>query len=203
MSGESATAQAESVSSSDRREALRRVLSSALLRRSFRLRRFLSFVVETSLENENGQLTEQKIGVALFGRRPSYDTSADNIVRVNATELRKRLEQFYAGDGADETIIIEIPRGTYMPTFQRRLRTPETVPVKPFSTLEVSAFVQGPPRGDREPPALQSEEGSPHSARLSRQVKMMPLLALLLMLSIGLTPYQTLRIRSLEQQLEP
>ena len=64
--------------------------------------------------------TKQEIGAKVFGRAPSYDRSQDNIVRVNATELRKRIELYFATDGAHETLVLEIPRGGYKPIFRRR-----------------------------------------------------------------------------------
>jgi hypothetical protein len=65
---------------------------------------------------------EQQIGVAVFGRSPSYDTSQDNIVRVNAMELRKRIDLYFANEGQDEPLVFEIPRGSYSPVFHLRLQ---------------------------------------------------------------------------------
>lgn len=56
----------------------------------------------------------------MFERARDYDTMRDNIVRVHASTLRKRLEQYFAGEGANEPLILEIPRGNYAPVFRTR-----------------------------------------------------------------------------------
>jgi hypothetical protein len=97
-----------------------RLACSVELRRAARLRAFLVYVCEQALHQDGAGLHEQEIGAAVFGRPPGYDTSIDNIVRVNATELRKRLEHYFAEEGAAEEIILEIQRGNYAPVFRRR-----------------------------------------------------------------------------------
>jgi hypothetical protein len=108
----------------ERRALIERVAASAHFRRSARLRDFLLYVGGQSLKDGCPEINEQEIGVKVFGRRSSYDRSQDNIVRVNATELRKRIELYFASEGAHESLILEIPRGGYKPVFHRRL--PET-----------------------------------------------------------------------------
>jgi hypothetical protein len=98
-----------------------RIAASIELRRAARLRAFLLYVCEQTLNHGVTGIHEQEIGTAVFGRPTSYDTSIDNIVRVNATELRKRLEHYFSEEGIREEIILEIQRGSYSPTFRRRL----------------------------------------------------------------------------------
>jgi hypothetical protein len=104
----------------ERLALLDRVSRSPQLRRASRLRELLLYIGKQSIELGRTELHEQEIGTAVFGRPPSYDTSQDNIVRVNATELRKRLESYFATDGTDELCVLEIPRGGYSPVFSRR-----------------------------------------------------------------------------------
>jgi hypothetical protein len=108
----------------ERRALIERVAASAHFRRSARLRDFLLYVGGQSLKDGCPEINEQEIGVKVFGRPLSYDRSQDNIVRVNATELRKRIELYFASEGAHESLVLEIPRGGYKPIFHRRL--PET-----------------------------------------------------------------------------
>ena len=105
-----------------------RVSRSPQLRRASRLRELLLYIGKQSIEKGRTDLHEQEIGCSVFGRPSSYDTSQDNIVRVNATELRKRLESYFATDGASEAWVLEIPRGGYSPVFSRRV---ESAPVAP------------------------------------------------------------------------
>jgi hypothetical protein len=108
-----------------RRLLVERVAASRYFSRSARLRDLLLYVCERS----DGEIHEQEIGEKVFGRAHDYDTSSDNIVRVHASMLRKRLEQYFAGDGADEPVILEIPRGNYAPAFrEREIEAPPAVP---------------------------------------------------------------------------
>lgn len=99
---------------------LDRILSSPQLKRSARMRELLAYVGRRALEDGCEQLHEQEIGTDVFGRSAGYDTSVDNIVRVNATELRKRIDAYFETDGIDEPLIMEIPRGSYIPVFRHR-----------------------------------------------------------------------------------
>lgn len=103
---------------------LERAAASTALKRAARLREFLFYVGTKSLKEGRTDIHEQEIGQAVFGRRDSYDTSQDNIVRVSATELRKRVDAYFATEGRDEPLIFEIPRGSYTPAF--RMRAAET-----------------------------------------------------------------------------
>jgi TolB-like protein/tetratricopeptide (TPR) repeat protein len=109
------------------REELGRVLASSAFAQNERLGRFLRFVVERHLESRSGECKESVIGVEVFGRRPDYDPNQDSIVRTEAGRLRSRLVEYYAGDGRDDPLIIEIPKGGYSPAFRRPdvVRQPE------------------------------------------------------------------------------
>ncbi len=93
------------------REALERVLTSHAFRKSEQCQRFLRYVVERRAEPE--RLRERSIGVEVFGRPPDYDTAEDPIVRVRATEVRKRLAQAYGESNRDDAVRFEIPAGSY------------------------------------------------------------------------------------------
>jgi hypothetical protein len=108
------------ISSKQRAAALERVAGSLTFKRAARLREFLIYVGRKSVAGHPDEIHEQEIGKLVFGRPDSYDTSLDNIVRVNASELRKRLETYFATEGAEDQVIIEIPRGSYTPVFRRR-----------------------------------------------------------------------------------
>ena len=107
---------------------LERILASSQLRRAARLREFLLFVGKRSIKDGLDQIHEQEIGANVFGRPPDYDTSLDNIVRVNASELRKRIEDYFVTDGAGEALVMEIPRGSYKPVFRPRTVLPGVEP---------------------------------------------------------------------------
>lgn len=112
----------------ERRALVERIAASEQFRRSTRLRDFLLYVGRQSLINGCPEINEQEIGIKVFGRSPSYIRSQDNIVRVNATELRKRIDLYFASEGAHEPLVLEIPRGGYKPVFHRRLPLAEALP---------------------------------------------------------------------------
>jgi hypothetical protein len=117
-------AAAEQPSAEERWALIERVAASEQFSRSVRLRDFLLYVGKQSLREDSPEIHEQEIGAKVFGRPASYDRSSDNIVRVNATELRKRIDSWFSTSGAQEPWVFEIPRGSYMPVFHRRVAEP-------------------------------------------------------------------------------
>jgi TolB-like protein len=97
---------------------LERVLASAGFARNERLSRFLRFVVERHLEGRDSEIKESLLAIEVFGRLPSYDPKQDPIVRTEARRLRARLSEYYLGEGKDDQLIIELPKGGYVPIFR-------------------------------------------------------------------------------------
>jgi hypothetical protein len=93
--------------------ALERILGSPGFRNSKQCQRFLSYVLQKTMEGEDDLLHERTIGIEVFGRPPDYDTSEDPVVRVRANEVRKRLAQYYVDTGAADPIRLELPAGAY------------------------------------------------------------------------------------------
>ena len=101
-------------------EALDRLRRSQTISSSEKLVQFLSFVVETTLNGNARHLKETIIGVSVFGRTPDYDPKVDSVVRSQAWRLRSKLNEYYQAEGAEDPLIIDIPRGSYVPVFVRR-----------------------------------------------------------------------------------
>jgi len=99
------------------RAQLNRVLESPAFRGSKRCQHFLRYVVEQTLDGHVDSLKERTLGVEIFDRQASYDTSEDAIVRVKANELRKRLAVYYVEAGHEQEVRIELPSGSYAPEF--------------------------------------------------------------------------------------
>jgi TolB-like protein/Tfp pilus assembly protein PilF len=110
------------------REHLRAVLSSAAFAGSKRAQEFLQLVVEHALADRGESLKERMIGAQMFGRPVDYDTANDAVVRVKATEVRRRLAQFYRESGPDPLVRIELPVGSYVPKFLCHAEDSPTVP---------------------------------------------------------------------------
>ena len=111
--------QTASVAATDIRAELGKVLRSAEFVRRPQLQRFLNFVVEEALAGRGAQLKEYVLGVGVFGRPADFDPRIDSLVRVEARRLRAALETYYAGEGRADPLRIEIPKGSYLPSFLR------------------------------------------------------------------------------------
>jgi hypothetical protein len=100
-----------------------RIAASGSLGRSQLLSDFLLYIVDRIIQGRIDEITEQQIGVIVFGREEAYDSNDDNIVRSYARKLRKRMEEYFATEGRDELLRIEIPRGGYVPIFSDNIGT--------------------------------------------------------------------------------
>lgn len=99
------------------REHLREIIASPAFKGSRRSQQFLRHIVEKTINGHAHEVKERSLGVDLFARSPSYDTGEDAIVRVTASDVRKRLHQFYSETRFD--IRIDLPSGSYVPEFHR------------------------------------------------------------------------------------
>src|SRR5216684_4153680 len=93
------------------------IVKCAAFKGSPRSQAFLKHVVEKALHGDSVDLRERSIGIALFERPAAYDTADDAIVRVTASDVRKRLLQHYGNIGAASKIRIGLPSGSYVPEF--------------------------------------------------------------------------------------
>jgi TolB-like protein len=99
------------------RDHLKDVTASHAFAGSKRTQDFLQLIVEHALEGEVDSLRERMIGAEMFGRPVDYDTGSDSVVRVKATEVRKRLAKFYLESNGNHAVRIELPSGSYVPRF--------------------------------------------------------------------------------------
>ena len=98
-------------------EELDRILASRYFRSAGRSRQFLQYVVHHKLAGHVEQLKERTIGAEVFHRSPGYATGEDPVVRVQAGEVRRRLEQYYQTAVGDSPLSIKLPLGSYSPVF--------------------------------------------------------------------------------------
>jgi hypothetical protein len=100
------------------REQLKRLLAHPLFTNSKRYPVLLAYTVEQTLLGHANELKERTIGVEAFGRELSYDVNLDPVVRTTAAEVRKRLIQYYYNTEHAGELIIELPLGSYVPSFR-------------------------------------------------------------------------------------
>lgn len=129
-------------------DQLNKLVQSRLFARSGRMRRFLQFAVQHALAGTGDQIKEYSVGVEVFDRRQDYDPRTDPIVRVEARRLRAKLKTYYASEGRSDSIVIELPKGAYIPVFGsraaasnvRRVEAVQTaIAVLPFANLSPEA----------------------------------------------------------------
>jgi TolB-like protein len=101
------------------RESLARMLSSRQFASAERRRKLLEYLVDEALAGRGGDLKEYKIGVDVYGRDAStYDPRVDPVIRVDIGRLRTKLAEYYAGEGRNDAVRIELPKGSYSVLFQ-------------------------------------------------------------------------------------
>jgi len=117
-------------------QQLDRLLANPHFSNSRRFPSFLRFIVSEELEGRGDQLKERTLGVHVFGRDASYDTTSDPIVRVTAAEIRKRIAQYYQEADSPGELRISLPPGSYVPHFEW--------PVKPSTLTEPAPLAPSP-----------------------------------------------------------
>ena len=105
-------------------EHLQAILASRPFVNAARARRFLTHIVEQTLAGRTDGIKELVLGIEVFDRPRDFDPKLDTVVRVEAGKLRKRLEEYYADEGAEAPLRIEVPKGSYVPQFQYRPQQP-------------------------------------------------------------------------------
>jgi hypothetical protein len=113
-------------------ELVLRITESPHLIGSVRLRDFLLHVAACAIRETPEDATEQQIGIQVFQRSPGFNSSEDSIVRSQARLLRLKLAAYFDAEGASEPLVIEIPKGHYLPVFlpSRRLEFVRESPVE-------------------------------------------------------------------------
>ncbi|MEE4175176.1 MAG: hypothetical protein V2I57_13070, partial [Xanthomonadales bacterium] len=99
------------------RAQLERILGHREFQATDRMRNFLRFVVEETLAGKARRLKGYTIATEVFGRDEDFDAAHDPVVRIQAGRLRRAMERYYLVAGGDDPIVIDIPKGGYVPVF--------------------------------------------------------------------------------------
>lgn len=154
-------------------ESLQMILRSSQFKNAVQLQSLLKYVVERSIEGQEGALKERIIGMSVFGRRADYDTASDPIVRSRMGLLRKRLAHYYQSrESQGSAIEIIISNGSYRPTFVLR------------NSSKYDANLEGPAESRTDPATAHSAEehlepdgialSALHDSRLARVARWWP-----------------------------
>src|ERR1039457_5750540 len=96
------------------------LVSSNALHGSESLCKLLRYLANHALERPGVSLKEYQIATEVFGRRPDFDPQLDSTIRVQAGRLRGKLAEYYGSEGAEDPILVQRPKGTYVLQFHRR-----------------------------------------------------------------------------------
>lgn len=108
---------------------LERILSSGEFHATERQRQFLIFVVREAIAGRGQELKAYTVATKVFGRSADFDQATDPIVSIHANKLRRALERYYLVAGREDPLHIDIPKGTYVPTFRTQSSAqPATIP---------------------------------------------------------------------------
>lgn len=137
--------------SDPRWQVTQRVVASPQFARSRLLAKFLLYIVSETMQDRKANITEHRIGVQVFDRAPAYSPVEDNIVRNYARQLRRRLAEYFSGEGAAEPLHIDIPLGAYVPLFvaaqtpgSNQNGDPPSLPFAAGSPAQMIALAPGP-----------------------------------------------------------
>src|SRR5450755_2692510 len=113
------------------RDQLNRILSSSVFKNSRVLSCFLKFVTDSTLAGKEQEIKEYSIGIHVLSRSKDFNPQLDSVVRINAGRLRRALKEYYYEAGKMDPVLIEMPKGGYIPIFQpyihfQNLETEET-----------------------------------------------------------------------------
>jgi hypothetical protein len=97
-----------------------KLINSHSLRSAESLCKLLRYLAERALDHPGVPLKEYQIAVEVLGRSGGFDPQSDSAVRVQAGRLRVKLEEYYAHEGQDDAVVVELPKGSYALTFHPR-----------------------------------------------------------------------------------
>jgi len=122
---------------------LERVLASEAFRGATRSTTLLRFLVDEAVSGRIDRLKEYTLGAEGLGKGDDFDPRTDPIVRAEASRLRARLERYYAGEGRDDAVVIELHKGSYVPRFSPRTPSAPATSTDPTPASSPSRAIQG------------------------------------------------------------
>ena len=116
-------------------QQIEKLIISHSLHSSESLCKLLRYLAEHSLDHPGVALKEYQIATEVLGRPAGFDPQSDSTVRVQAGRLRVKLAEYYAQEGPDDPVVVELPKGSYALTFHLRAAKAGVLP-SPTITLE-------------------------------------------------------------------
>jgi hypothetical protein len=124
------------------RRHLSRILESSTFANAPTLRCFLQFVVSLTLDGQSRKISQYAVAREVFRKPADFDAAADTIVRTQAFRLREKLRSYYTTEGIAEPVLIDLPKGHYVPLFSRRpLSGGDAAPERPPEERRAKALM--------------------------------------------------------------
>lgn len=109
-----------------------KIANSHTLHSSESLRKLLHYLAEHTLDHPGVPLKEYQIATEVFGRPAAFDPQLDSTIRVQAGRLRLKLAEYYASEGVEDSVQVEMPKGTYLLSFHPRAVDPAKIHLEPL-----------------------------------------------------------------------
>jgi len=126
-------------------QLIERIAASSSFQKSARLRDLLRFLAERTLHGQAQDLTEHRIGSAVFGKAADYSVVEDSSVRVHVRQLRLKLHEYFDGEGRAETIVVEVPKGAYTTVFRSVPESASAAPAPPATRMRPGSWLRAAP----------------------------------------------------------
>ena len=126
-------------------QQIEKLTNSHSLHSSESLCKLLRYLAEHSLDHPGVALKEYQIATEVLGRPAGFDPQSDSTVRVQAGRLRVKLAEYYAHEGPDDPVVVELPKGSYALTFHQRILKGGATQPLPSLALEPTAKKDEPP----------------------------------------------------------
>ena len=157
-------------------------IASSRFSKAPQLREILFYICQRALADPTATIKEYEIGCNVLGRKPDFNPNDDNIVRVQVSHLRKKLEEYFLSDGKEEPIQITVPKGSYIPRFETKA---PSIPIANPMQPEIAAPVAEVARPAPPPPPLFLPEIPRRTPRLLSWV-LIPAIALFVLAACAL-----------------
>ena len=121
---------------------LDKILASRGFVQTERLGQFLRYVVDETLAGRDDRLKEYSIAIEVFDRDDTFDPQTSSVVRVEASRLRTKLDEYYRGTGRDDPMVIELPRGRYVPVFRKNSNQDPPAEIRPRTFPKIISLIK-------------------------------------------------------------
>jgi len=109
------------------RDQAQKIAASKTFQSAPTLQQLFRFLASRALEAHTDEIKEYTIGVEALGRKQDFDPKTDPIVRVQVYRLRQKLKEYYDLEGSQDSILVEIPKGHYLPKFEAQKPLPSNL----------------------------------------------------------------------------